>query len=177
MQRIAQASRRTGLALVRIAKLAGVAQGGAEAEVVKLRVEPVGLGLVPGVEEGAAVDRGSEGAEGVPIAVARLEPVDELDAELVCRAGVTDEVGLIDAQKLEQIEDRRDGRFAHAHRPDVRGLDHGDGAVVVGQGAREHAGGDPAGRPAPDDGDALDAVIGRHLATVLGRRRSAGVAS
>jgi hypothetical protein len=53
----------------------------------------------------AKINRGAKSAEGVPVSMSNGSPIGELDAELVRRLGVSNEVGLIDFQKAQQVKD------------------------------------------------------------------------
>ena len=78
------------------------------------------------------VDHAAEGAERMPVGLPDPPPVRELDAELVGCLRVADEISLVDVEETQQIDDGRDGGLAHAHRADVRRLDHRDHVPVPG---------------------------------------------
>src|SRR5690606_6391595 len=114
--------------------------------------------------EGHAFDVGAEEPERVHVAMAGAHPVDELDAHLERALDVAHEVVLVDAQELEEIADRRDGRLADAHRADLLRLDEVHRGVAVPQEARAGRGRHPARRAAADDDDPADAPVAAHSA-------------
>src|SRR5580693_3475103 len=85
------------------------------------------------------VQRAAEGTERMPVGMADAAPVLEADAELVGGLRVLDEVGEIDTEKSEQIDDGRDGRFADPDRADLRRLDHREGEAAAGERASQPA--------------------------------------
>src|SRR3546814_14685810 len=83
-------------------------------------------------------------AEGMDIAMAGTDPVDEFDPELVGRVGFADELVLVDAEQRVEQADLRNRRLADADgpaRPAPEQLD-----LAAGTGAHDSR--DP-GRPPP----------------------------
>src|SRR3984957_5371505 len=120
---------------------------------------------MPVVVERPAVDGGAESAERMPVSVADSTPILELDAELVSRLRLAHEIGFVDLEKAQQLDERRYRRLAYADGADVRRLNHVDHAVPVRQRARQDAGRHPARRATADDGDAPDALVAGDVAS------------
>jgi hypothetical protein len=108
------------------------------------------------------IDHAAERTEGMPIGLTDARPIGEPDAELVGRLGMANEVAFVDIEKAQQVHDRRNGRFADAHRSDVRRLDHRDDGTGARQRSRQDARGHPTGSAAADDRDASDLQVIRH---------------
>ena len=60
----------------------------------------------------------AEASERVEVAVTDPRPVDEFDRELEGALGLAEEIVLVDAEKLVERQNGRNGRFAHADDPD-----------------------------------------------------------
>ncbi len=93
-------------------------------------------------------------AEGVEIPVPDPAPVDELDAEFERRAGLADELRLVDAQQAVEVEDMRDRRLADPDGADRLRFDQVD--LHPGQHMGQRRGRHPAGGAAADHDDAAD---------------------
>src|SRR3546814_7194000 len=104
-------------------------------------------------------------AEGMDIAMAGTDPVDEFDPELVGRVGFADELVLVDAEQRVEQADLRNRRLADADGADRLALDQLD--IEAGQGAhdaRDRGGRHPARGAAADDDEAADGIAD-HAAT------------
>src|SRR6185437_16075813 len=135
-----------------------------------------GLRLLPVMIEGTSIDSGAESAEGVPVQVPDPPPIPIADAELVGGAGPTDEVRLIDVEEPQQLHEGRDRSLPHPDRADLGRFDHRDRRPRR-KGPCQHAGREPPGGAATDDGDRTDALVVGHVVLNCGtspRRRSAG---
>src|SRR6185437_5620019 len=115
--------------------------------------------LQPIVMKVRRVDRRADDTERMKVTMPEARPVDELDAELEGAARLADEIVLVDAENLVEGAQRRDGRLAHAHRADLRGLDDFDGAVAALQQTRERRGRHPPRRSAAHDDDLAQAAV------------------
>src|SRR3546814_18103029 len=93
------------------------------------------------------------------ITLADRAPVDEFDPRLERALRCRDELVLVDPEHLVEAEDRRNRRFAHADRADLRRFDQRQPGAAVVEVARESRGGHPAGGAAADDHESL--AIGR----------------
>src|SRR5580700_11926349 len=116
----------------------------------------------PVVMKGHLVDWLAVFAEGVKIRMAEPAPVAKFNAELEGRLGFAHDIVFVDTEQGIEGANRRNGRFADAHRADLGRFDDGDLAVAILQYSREGRGGHPAGRAAADNHDAADAVIRGH---------------
>src|SRR3546814_3689791 len=74
-------------------------------------------------------------AEGMDIAMAGTDPVDEFDPELVGRVGFADELVLVDAEQRVEQADLRNRRLADADGADRLALDQLD--LEAGKGAHD----------------------------------------
>jgi hypothetical protein len=101
--------------------------------------------------EAHAADRRAIGAERVDVAVARLAPVAELDAQLVGRLGLAHEIGLVEAQGGVEMSDVRHGRLADADGADLGRFHQADGDRQAGELGGQGRGRHPAGGAAADD--------------------------
>src|SRR3546814_13114131 len=72
-------------------------------------------------------------AEGMDIAMAGTDPVDEFDPELVGRVGFADELVLVDAEQRVEQADLRNRRLADADGADRLALDQDRKSVVEGK--------------------------------------------
>jgi hypothetical protein len=130
-----------------------------------------------------ALDRRTVVAEAVEEALANLAPVLELDAKLEGRLRLEDEVRLVDAERAVEIRQRRQCRFAHAHRADFRRLHQRDPARCS-QHTRQSRSAHPAGGAAADDDNFTNRLL-VHLSYSLlnqsrhrsGRRSSCSLAN
>ena len=102
-----------------------------ETEMTEIDVQRLRARLVPEVIERQPIDEHAEGAEGVPEAMADVEPVDEADRKLDGRLRMPHEIRQVDPDEPEKVDDARDRRFAHADGRDVRRLDQLDRAACV----------------------------------------------
>src|SRR5438309_7436922 len=128
--------------------------------IVVERPGAAGLSLLqPILVERDGVELGAIGAEGVEIAVALLAPADELDAELERALRLRDELPFVEAQRMVEQADRRDGRLADADDADLVRFHYLDPAPAP-QGVGERGGGHPAGRSAAEDDDLADVAAG-----------------
>ena len=91
-------------------------------------------------------------------------PVRELDAELVGRLGVLDEIAFVDVEKPQQVDQGGNRRLAHADPPDVGRLDDGDDAAGTGQRPSQYTCRHPAGGAAAHDRDTFDLAVVGHVA-------------
>ncbi len=133
----------------------------------------------PEIMEADAVHVAAVIAERMEIAAAGCLPVDEIDAQLVCSVGLTDELVLVQPQQVVEGENRRYRRLADADRADLGGFDQGDVVIDraerLGKQGRRH----PSGGAAADDHDAFDGNHGQVFLTqslsghgLPGRRRA-----
>ncbi len=108
------------------------------------------------------------GAERMEVALSRLQPVDEFDAQLEAALGRAQERVFVDAEQGVEQCDRRNRRFAHTDRADRLGLDQGDARGACAEHAHQGRRGHPARAAAADDGDVAQRLAGIH---VRGHRR------
>src|SRR3546814_1199302 len=95
-------------------------------------------------------------AERMHITLADRAPVDEFDPRLERALRCRDELVLVDPEHLVEAEDRRNRRFAHADRADLRrSAPRHPGAAAV-EVASERSGGHPAGGARADEHESLD---------------------
>src|ERR1700689_4439918 len=102
----------------------------------------------------------------MPVAVADMAPVLEFDAELLGRLSLPHEIGFVDVEETQQIDERWYGRLADPDGADVGRLDHADDAVPVRQCPCQDAGRHPARSTPTNNGDARDALVASHVASV-----------
>ena len=76
------------------------------------------LGAQPVMAKSDKARRLPDRAKRVHVAMAFTAPAIERDAELEAAFGLAQELGLVDAQRLIEMADLRDRRFAHADRAD-----------------------------------------------------------
>ncbi len=72
----------------------------------------MGPGLEPALIEIVISDRPADDAERMEVFLIALMPADKLDAEFVGCVGGANELPFIDAEPLNQADERRDGGFA-----------------------------------------------------------------
>src|SRR6186713_1963357 len=111
---------------------------------------PVGRQPQPHLVERDALDVDAVFTELVEVAMSRLAPVLELDAELEAGLRGLHEVPLVDAEHLVEELQRGDGGFADTDGADFFRLDQRD-ALRILHGVRQCGSGHPAGRAAADD--------------------------
>src|ERR1700692_4591774 len=96
----------------------------------------------------------SKHTETVNIRIAESTPVDELDAQLECALGLTDEIILVKLQGSIELPDGRYCGFANTDRADFVGFDQANVVIAdqhLGHGRCRH----PAGSASADDHDVL----------------------
>src|SRR5688572_31840007 len=87
------------------------------------------------------------------VRIAALVPADELDAELVGGIGGLHELCLVDAEPLDQRDERRHGGLAHADGAELLGLHQLDFTHLAPEMLAEHRRGHPAGGAPAHDHD------------------------
>ena len=100
----------------------------------------------------------AKAAERVEIAMAKLGPIDKLDAELERALRGFDEFVFIDAERAVEHPYRRDRRLAHANGADFLRLDQCDLAAMLKR-VRQDSSRHPTGRAATDDHDLADLAV------------------
>jgi len=101
----------------------------------------------------------AEVAEGVEVVIPHLQPVAEMDAELVAAMGGAQELRLVDADQLVVVADGREGCLADADDADLLGLDDLDRDPAL-QPRDQRGSRHPTGAAPADNHDAL--VLLRH---------------
>jgi hypothetical protein len=107
--------------------------------------------LQPALVEILVADRLADDAERMEVRIAALVPADELDAELVGGVGGLDELALVDAEPLDQRDERRYGRLADTDGAELFRFHQLDLAELALQVLAEHRRGQPPGRAATHD--------------------------
>jgi hypothetical protein len=107
-------------------------------------------GLQPALVEVLVADGLADDAERMEIGVAAFVPADELDAQLEGGIGGLDEFAFVDAEALDQRDEGRHGRLAHADGAELFGLHQLDLAQLALQVLAQH------GRRQPPRGAAAD---------------------
>ena len=158
---------------------AAVHTAGARGDLVKrIGVQWLGeaelAGAQPVMLEGDQPDVAADVAERMHVAVARLAPAVESDAELERAAGGAEKGVLIQPQRLVEQADLRDGRLADADGADLFGFDQPDAVAAFEQAAEGRRGHPARGAATGDDdrGDGRGERSVRHAAG-LSRKRAA----
>jgi hypothetical protein len=105
------------------------------------------------------VDRRAELAERMDIFVADPAPVRELDAELDRRLRLAHEIDFVEPERVVEVANVRDGRFADSDDSDLRRLDQPDRdgpPQFARQCRRRH----PTGAATANDQDAAHRLVG-----------------
>src|SRR5258708_25163209 len=113
----------------------------------------MGSRLEPALIEIVVTNRAADDAEGVDVFLVALMPADKLDAELVGRLGGANELLLIDAEPLNQTDERRYRGFADCNRPNLFGFDQLDLAQLAFEMMAKHGCRQPPRSAAADDDD------------------------
>ncbi len=116
------------------------------------------LGAQPVMAKSDETRRLPNRAERMHVAMAFAAPAIERDAELEAAFCLAQELGLVDAQRLVEMANLWDRRFANSDRADCCAFDQLDPVVrrqEPGQQCRRH----PASGPAAGDQDAKGAIV------------------
>src|SRR6185312_790651 len=97
-------------------------------------------------------------AERMDVGMPRAGPVLEFDAQLEGRLDLAYEIILIDAERHQVGDDRRDGRLPDPDGADLGGLDQPKAATQAIQVMGEGRGGHPTRSSSPDDRDSADGI-------------------
>src|ERR1700722_8751346 len=98
-------------------------------------------------------DRSANDAEGMEVLCVALMPADKLDAQFVRSLGGANEVPFIDAEPLNQPDERWYGGFADRDCPDLFGFDQLDPAQLAFEVMAKHGRRQPPRSAAADDDD------------------------
>src|SRR3954466_895121 len=91
--------------------------------------------------------------ERMEIAVADIEPINELDPEFEGRLRRAKEFSFFDAQRSVERQDGRNRSFANTYRSNLVGFDQRDRILAARQGARQRSGTHPTGCTTACDDD------------------------
>ncbi len=125
----------------------------ARREVLQRGGVALGARLEPALVEVVIADRLADDAERMKVRIAALMPADELDAQLVGAVGGADEFLLVDAEPLDESDERRHRRLANTDRAELLGLHQLDLAKLALEVMAKHRGREPPGGAAADDYD------------------------
>ena len=140
-------------------ELAGARRHAVEDVVAEFRGFAAQVQLVPVMMEGhQAQVAPAHRAEGVVVAMAGSQPIDEFDAELEGALGLADEIVFVEAERAVEQADLRDGGLAHADDADLVGFDQADRYAAPEQLGQRRAG-HPARGATAHDHDAAQAQV------------------
>ena len=120
----------------------------------------LGVQAPPQRREGAQSQTAPNASKSVHVAMPRLSPSIEFDAELIACLGGRQEPRLLEAQNSVEQGNLGDRRLSDSDRPDVVGFDQADSESALEK-AGEHGGGHPARGSAAGDNDFRDTQL-RH---------------
>src|SRR6266702_3431055 len=107
----------------------------------------------PALIEIVISNRSTDDAEGMEIFLVALMPADKLDAQLVGCFGRANELLLVDAEPLNQTDERRYRGFPDCNRADLFGFDQLNLAMIAFEVMAKHGGRQPPRSAAADDDD------------------------
>ena len=134
-------------------------------KILQGKVVPFGAGLEPVLVEHIFIHIGADAAKRVKVGFIQLFPVGKLNPQLEAGLGFFNKIFLVNVQRVQQLQEWRNGGFTHTNGADIRRLHQLNRQLFGGKLIAQHRRGNPPGGAAAHDGDFLQGV---HNATSLG---------